>query len=215
MSRKTLVVLAASVLALLLFSGIALAQNVTGNNIQGKPPLFDNFIEKLAANLGMDKTTLQEAIKKTHLQIIDEAVQQGRIPADRAQEMKNRIEQGQFPPMGPRFDGRPPLVNDQRLKALAEAFGMSVDELKTAIEQGKRIPDIAQEKGISLDQLQQKMKELRIQEINQMVQDGKITREQADRMIQRIQNAPQGPHKGFYHKGWQSGPVQQPTQQSE
>jgi hypothetical protein len=44
----------------------------------------------------------------------------------------------------------------------------------------------------ALEQTQQDMQAARVTEIQQAVQDGKLTQDQADQMIQRIQNGPQG-----------------------
>lgn len=44
----------------------------------------------------------------------------------------------------------------------------------------------------ALDQTQKDMQAARVSEIQQAVQDGKLTQEQADQIVQRIQNGPQG-----------------------
>jgi len=49
----------------------------------------------------------------------------------------------------------------------------------------------------ALDQTRQDMQAARITEIQQAVQDGKLTQDQADQMIQRIQNGPAGGPFGF------------------
>ena len=49
----------------------------------------------------------------------------------------------------------------------------------------------------ALEQTQKDMQAARVSEIQQAVQDGKLTQDQADQMIQRIQNGPQGGGPGF------------------
>jgi ribosomal protein S13 len=76
---------------------------------------------------------------------------------------------------------------------------MSQDELKAQLEEGKKIDDIAKEQGITMDQLREKMREAKIQAIQQAVKEGKISQDEADKLIQRLQNAPQ--ERGFRHFG--------------
>jgi hypothetical protein len=49
----------------------------------------------------------------------------------------------------------------------------------------------------ALDQTQKDMQAARITDIQQAVTDGKLTQDQADQIIQRIQNGPQGGGPGF------------------
>lgn len=192
MVRKKTVLAALIVFALaaVLFSGVALAQSST----PAKGWFCQAFIEKLAANLGVDKGKLEEAVKQTGLQLVDEAVQQGRLTSEQAEKIKARIQEGQWFPghFWGREAGGP---GGFHLTAVAEALGMTPDELSAQLKQGKTIPEIAQEKGISIEQLRQKVFESKIQAIQQAVKDGKLTQEKADQLIQRMQSP--GPHKGW------------------
>ncbi|MCL6448891.1 MAG: DUF2680 domain-containing protein [Armatimonadetes bacterium] len=193
MKRKIFLATAAAFVLTALFAGIALAQAASDADRPNAPALFQAFLDKFAANLGMDSEKVTEALKQTQLQMIDEAVQQEKMTPDQAEKIKEKVQNDQWfcgPFFGPRHGRGGP---DPEM--LAQALGMSQDELQARLKEGKRIDEIAQEQGISVEQLQQKMKELRIEAIEQAVKDGKITREKADEMIQRIQNAPQG--KGF------------------
>lgn len=199
MKKKIIVVVAVLALAALILPGIALAQGST----PAKGTFIQSFLEKLATNLGVEKTKLEEAIKQTELQMLDEAVQQGRLTSDQAQKIKERIEAGQIFPLapfhGPKGGPFPGGPKGNRLDLMAQVLGMSADELKVELKQGKKIEDIAKEKGLTLEQLHQKLLEAKIQEIEQAVKEGKLSQEQADKLIQRLQNAPQG--KGFGHWG--------------
>lgn len=186
LNRKLVgIVVAAAVLATALFSGVALAQS---DSSAACGPL-QTFLEKLAANLGIDQAKLTEAVKQTQLQMIDEDVQQGRLTSDQAEKIKAEIEKGQlcFGPFGRHGAG---FMGKGRLDAVAGALGMTVDELQAELQQGKKLDEIAQEKGITADELHKKLVEARIQEIQQAVKDGKISQDKADEMIQRLQNAP-------------------------
>ncbi|MDQ0286623.1 CRISPR/Cas system-associated endoribonuclease Cas2 [Desulfofundulus luciae] len=205
MKRKVAVIIAIAFAAVALLSGVALAQNAPAGNQSGVPAPFQVFLEKLAANLGVEQGKLMNAIKQTELQMVDEAVQQGKLTSDQAQKIKDRIEQGRFFPMG-LFHGSKDGTKagagkfmGKQMDVLAQILGMSADELKTELQQGKKISDIAQEKGLTMDQLHQKLLDAKIQAIQQAVKDGKIPKDKADKLIQRLQNAPQD--GGFEHFG--------------
>ncbi|WP_027717778.1 hypothetical protein [Desulfovirgula thermocuniculi] len=103
--RVAVALLAVLTAAALLFSGVALAQ--IGTPAAKNPPFFQDFLEKLAANLGVDQGKLQEALKQTELQMVDGAVQQGRLTSEQAGKIKQRIENGQLFPLSP-FHGPKP-----------------------------------------------------------------------------------------------------------
>jgi integrin beta 8 len=71
-------------------------------------------------------------------------------------------------------------MQQQFIDALAKNLNLDPATVKTA-----------------LDQTQKDMQAARIAEIQQAVQDGKLTQDQANQIIQRIQNGPQGGGPGF------------------
>lgn len=185
--RKVLLALAA--LALVgLFAGAALAQTTTAQN--NAPPFLQTFLDKFASILGIDKDKVIEAAKEAGKQTVDEALQQGKITQEQADAMKARIEEGRFLP-GPFMGPKPHGFGGPRLERVAQALGMTADELKAELDKGKSISDIAKEKGLTEEQLRQKVVEAEIQAIQQAVKEGKIPQDKADQMIQRLQNAPQ------------------------
>ncbi|MEW5762282.1 MAG: Fis family transcriptional regulator [Bacillota bacterium] len=203
--KKILLVLAA--LALVgLFAGAALAQeSATPNRPDADAPaFFQTFLEKFASALGVDKDKVVAAAKEAGKQVVDEAVQQGKMTPEQAARIKNEIDQGQFFPCPfPRHGAA--RLGGPRLDALAQALGMTADELKAELKQGKKISDIAKEKGLTEEQLRQKVVEAKIQAIQQAAKEGKIPQDRADEMIKRLQNAPQG--KGPKYFGRPFGPL--------
>ena len=81
----------------------------------------------------------------------------------------------------------------------ADLLGISVDEIKNGWAQGKTIAEIAQEHGITQDQLQQKIKDARTSQIKSQLQTlvdkGIITQAQADQRIQFVQNNQNGQNR--------------------
>ena len=66
--------------------------------------------------------------------------------------------------------------------ALAEAFGLTVEELQAAQQEGRSLLDMAEEKGLTVAEFQEIMTEARQNALDQAVADGVITQEQADQM---------------------------------
>ncbi len=87
----------------------------------------------------------------------------------------------------------------------AQMLGISIDEVKNAWAQGKSIMELAQEKGITKEQLQEKMKEIQIKNASThlqiLVEKGVITQTQADQRLQALKNN-KNIKRGFGHRLW-------------
>jgi uncharacterized protein YidB (DUF937 family) len=79
-------------------------------------------------------------------------------------------------------------LQDEMLTALADKLGMSVDDLKSAIQSGKTPAQIAQEKGLSRDEFRALMQEARNEALDLAVKNGKLTADQAEQMKQGTWN---------------------------
>lgn len=82
----------------------------------------------------------------------------------------------------------------------ADILGISVDDVKNAWADGKTLMELAQEKGITQEQLQTKMQELRNSQMKSQLQTlvdkGIITQAQADKRLATMQNKlSQGGHR--------------------
>ncbi|MGB9904963.1 MAG: hypothetical protein ACPLQO_09925 [Desulfotomaculales bacterium] len=219
MKKKVFLAVAVTLVLTVLFAGAALAQNATGTNAGKMPQLFQTFLEKFAANLGVDKDKVTEALKQTEEQMIDEAVAEGKMTQEQAAKAKEKLQNNQFFfglfPGHKQFGPREGKGAGPGPAMLAQALGLSADELKAQLKEGKTIEEIAQQQGMTTEQLQEKMKELKIQQIQQAVKDGKLTQEKADQLIQKIQNAPAKMMFRFKEfKGRPAPPAGEQTQQS-
>ena len=81
--------------------------------------------------------------------------------------------------MGHYFAGTMPTT-------IAEALGITVDELQAARIEGKSVADLAEEKNISVDDLKHKLIQERTAELEQLVSDGVLTQAQMDAMIANL-----------------------------
>jgi hypothetical protein len=68
---------------------------------------------------------------------------------------------------------------------LAEALGISVEELEAAQAEGQTFFNLAEANGVELEELWQVMQDARAEAIEQAIADGAITQEQADWMLER------------------------------
>jgi hypothetical protein len=86
--------------------------------------------------------------------------------------------------------------------AMAEALNLTPTQLFEELHSGKSLNEIAEAQGVDLAQLQEAANATRVQAmkdaIAQAVEDGKITQEQADWLLQ-------GLDKGYMGKGWHFG----------
>jgi hypothetical protein len=99
------------------------------------------------------------------------------------------------------------IVTNQQSKFQEQAnlLGISVDEVKNAWASGKSMQTLATEKGLTKEQLQQKMQDLRKQQVSAqikvLVDKGVITQAQADQRLASIEKmqANKKAGKGFGH----------------
>jgi len=87
----------------------------------------------------------------------------------------------------------------------AEILGISIDDVKNGWADGKTVSQIAQEHGISQQQLQQRMRDLSLQQskddIQILVDEGVISQEQANRRMQAMENRMQDGGGGWWRSG--------------
>jgi hypothetical protein len=90
------------------------------------------------------------------------------------------------------------------MEAIAEALGMTTDELSTELWGGKTLADLAEEKGVELQDLRDAVtaaQEAATRDaIEQAVEDGTITREHADWLLEGLDNGYWSGH-GFHGFG--------------
>ncbi|MBP8000736.1 MAG: hypothetical protein KA314_07270 [Chloroflexi bacterium] len=70
---------------------------------------------------------------------------------------------------------------------IAEALGITVEELDTAQAAGQRLPELVAELGLDMDTVQANIVAGLSEAINQAVTEGTITQEQADLMLARLE----------------------------
>ena len=95
------------------------------------------------------------------------------------------------------------ISQDEIKTAIATTLGMTTDELKAARQAGTTLEELAQQKGITTEQLQAAVRPIIETGVAQAVADGVITQAQADEILARD---PLGMPRGGRHggKGWKN-----------
>lgn len=163
----------------------------------------DNFLNALAQNLGISRSTLDNALKTTAKQQVDQAVSAGKLTQQQATQIDQRIENGRFPfRLGEGFghghgdDGagrngpsgaalRACGANVQ--KVVTGTLGISASDLRQARENGETIAQIAQDHGTTVQALQSAVGDAVKSCLDQQVQAGTISAGQEQSVLQRIQ----------------------------
>ena len=75
----------------------------------------------------------------------------------------------------------------QQPEVLAEALGMTVQELHEALSDGQTVADVAEAQGIALQDVADALVAAQSERLQQAVDDGRITQEQADERITQME----------------------------
>jgi hypothetical protein len=81
-------------------------------------------------------------------------------------------------------------MHEQVWTAVAQKLGITYAELTTAVQNGQTIAQIAAAKGVSLDDLKAAALEAGKAALADLVQKGVLTQEQADWMVDRMDDMP-------------------------
>jgi len=121
----------------------------------------------LAEALGITVEELQAAREQANEAAIAQAIEEGIITQEQADQMQSRKELQSY------LD---------RNALMAEALGTTVEELQAAREEGKTLTDLLAEYSMDAATLRTKIQEATEAAIARAVEDGVITQEQADQM---------------------------------
>jgi hypothetical protein len=146
-----------------------------------------NFLGRVAEKLGVSEEQLKTAVQDVELEMIDEALAEGRITEEQAAKMRERVENGEL-----RFPGRPGhhpgrcLVAHNLVEETARILGIEGREVIAALEDGKSLAEIAQEHGMSVDEYKTALTSAVEAKLAQAVENGRITQERADEMLAKF-----------------------------
>jgi predicted RNase H-like HicB family nuclease len=152
-----------------------------------------------AKRLGVTADELKSALSKAEDAQLDEAVKDGRLTQEQADEIKkHRHRSGRvlgpgapgghggpgfgFRGPGPERLGGPGGVMD----SVADAIGISVPDLFSELRDGKTLEQVAKAHGKSLDDVKNAAKKALEEQLDAAVKADRLTRSQADDLLERL-----------------------------
>lgn len=160
---------------------------------------IDDFLNQLAQNLHIDRTTLNNALKQTAKDEVAKAVQQGKLTQAEANQIDQMIDSGQFPKgFGIGFPGiidhvgfaQVPGLKDAIENAFQQTVGETPQQFMQEVRSGKTPDQVFQEHNTSAQAVRQAEVNAAKPILDQAVQSGTITQAQEDAFLQRLQNGP-------------------------
>jgi AraC-like DNA-binding protein len=153
--KALLGVLVVGILALGGVAGHALAQ--PGPETEQASTPREELLSGVAAKLGVPADQLRGAVQSTELEMLDKAVEQGKVRPEVADRLRQRIEEGRLlPSLSRPATWQERLGPGQRLvlRAAADVLHVTPQELANEMRTtGKSLAQVAEEKGISRDEL--------------------------------------------------------------
>ena len=202
----------------LLVAGLGAAGAVAASWVLEPSEERKAIIDDAAEQLGVEPSELSDALKQALENRIDEAVAQGRLTEEQADELKERIDSSDYPMLGglgmfgrglhggPGF-GR--FGHFELLETASTYLGMTEAELREALED-QTLAEIAKEQGKTAEGLVQQLVATQAKRIDEAVDAGRITDEQAtelkeglnERMRQLVDGELRGRADGERHRFW-------------
>jgi polyhydroxyalkanoate synthesis regulator phasin len=179
------------------------------------------IVNDAAKSLGVEPSKLSAALKKAFEDRIDAAVAAGRLTKEQGDELKQRIESDDFPLFGPPAFGHgfgAPHPFFHGLDAAASYLGLTEAELRSRLESGKTLAEIAKAQGKSVDGLKAAMVKDAKTHLDAAVKAGRLSSAEEQRVLadleQRIDDLVNGklpdrfpPRHGFGFRDRQGPPA--------
>ena len=193
---KQVLTIGALVAILAIGAGVAAADSI-GND-------QDAFLNNVAKRLNVTPAALKAALKGANDDRIDAAVAAGKITKEQGDAMKARAAQGGVPFFGGGHRGGGFGFGHHgpaSLEAAAKYLGLTEAELRTQLEAGKTLAEIAKAQGKTVDGLEKALTADAKAKLDAAVKAGTITQAQADELLKRttdhlddLVNGKLGPH---------------------
>jgi hypothetical protein len=180
-----------------------------GTQLKGGAVLAD-LADKAGVELQKLRDTATAAQQQATRDAIEKAVTDGKLTREQADWMLQGIEhgysaRGEFVGRGESRLGKGSSNDNTELAAAAKVLGMTADQLSTQLWGGRTLAQLAEKAGVKLEDVQTAMdtarQEARRAAIEQAVTDGKLTRAQADWMLQGLDKGYLGRGRGGFSGG--------------
>ena len=165
---------------------------------QGWPfDIRDRMKAAVAEALGIEVQEYEDALTTAREQVLEEAVAEGHWTQEQADGMAERGIEGFAPGMrgwfGPRakegwehrMPGKTPHAwGAPSSTALAELLGLTADELRAELKDGKTLAEVAEAQGVELDAVVDALMAPMAEKLAQAVEDGKLSQAEADEKLE-------------------------------
>jgi hypothetical protein len=182
-TKKQLAVGAVAVAALAGGGAAIAAGGITSNEDQ------QALLDDAAKRLGVEPEALENALEAALAERLDAAVAAGRLTEEQAAELKERLEDGALPLFGGPGPGLHVFGHHgpASLDAAAEYLGLNEAELRSQLEDGKSLADVAEAEGKSVAGLKTALLGAAREELDDAVEAGKLTDAQRDDVLERFE----------------------------
>ena len=201
MTRRRKVTFAAGAAAVaLLVAGVAAAGAVAASWVLEPSEESKAVIDDAASQLGVEPSELSDALKQALKNRIDEALDDGRLTEEQADELKMRVDADEFPLLGGLgmfgrgLHGGSTLGRFGHFELLENAasyLGLTEAELREALED-QTLAEIAEEQGKTASGLVQQLVATQTKRIDEAAAAGRITEEQATELKAEMNERMQG-----------------------
>jgi polyhydroxyalkanoate synthesis regulator phasin len=150
----------------------------------------ERFIAETAERLGVAPEELTTAMTEAQVEIIDEAVAEGRLTEEQAAKLKERIEEyGPLSVIARGHRAGKALCHGARLVtgAAAEVLGKEPADVAEAVRSGESLAQQAAAQGMSVEEFNAALLDAIKSTLQAKVDEGKLTQEQADRIFAGIE----------------------------
>jgi carboxylesterase type B len=195
MTRKRIVMLAGAVaiVALLAVGGVATvfaASPPATPDATSQPNRAQEFLNRLANNLGISTDKLQQGLKTTADQTIDNAVANGKITQAQADKAKAKVDSGNglnaFTHALGRRQRNIDWLRFGSWQDIATALNTTPQDLKTQIQSGKTLKEIITNQNKSVDDVVNAVvAQVKVQ-LDPAVSNGKITQTREDTVLSNL-----------------------------
>ena len=195
LNRKTKIVVGAAALLTATGAGAAVAAS------QDSSPSSESkaVIDDAAKQLGIPSSKLSEALKQALSDRVDAAVAAGRVTKAEGDALKARIQSDDFPLFGGPHRGFGHFGFIGRLDSAAAYIGITEAQLRTELENGKSLAQIAKARGKSVDGLIDALVAAAKNKLDEAVSSGRLTKDQETEMLSvlkdRITSAVNSTHR--------------------
>ena len=166
-------------------------------------------LEEMVEDLDVDLDAALEAVKDRFLAELDERVAEGDLSEERADDIRERIEDfdlDELPPLPRGFQRFGNGFGDMRGFGDFD-FDLDFDlrELREKLESGMSLDEALGDLGVDLEEMLEDARSAAIEQIDDLVADGVISQERADALKERIESFDLGEGFPFGPRGFRFG----------